>query len=161
MTLSCLAFSRLDSITLDNEDITDIVRELRVGKAAADIAAVNEVRELVNSKLQQMSVEESIIMDGRDAGTNIIPNASLKYFLFASIEHRMKGWDKGQKSMNPELRELTRLDLIERDKRDLTRAVAPLVCPPDAYKVDMELLTNDEVIRLIVSDYSKLVSSNA
>ena len=130
-----------DRVVVDREDVTDEIRSPRVGRLVSAVAAVPEVRaELV--ALQRRWVEErgGAVVEGRDIGSVVFPDADLKVFLTASVTERAR---------RRELDE-TADDLARRDLQDSTRAVSPLIVPQGAVVVDTTSRPIDEVVDEIV-----------
>ena len=119
----------------------------------ASRSSVNpDVRAKLLSLQQELARKENVVMDGRDIGTVVLPNAQVKIFLTASVAVRAKRrylelLEKGEKA---ELSEIT-AQIIERDERDMNRPVAPLKQAEDAVLVDTSDLTIDEVVAKILS----------
>ncbi len=139
-------------VFLNGENINDLIRTEEVSKAASKTSVVGELRKKLVSLQQELAVFESVVMDGRDIGTKVLPNARLKIFLTASTKVRARRrFDellaRGEKA---DLIEIEK-EISERDKRDSTRAESPLVKADDAILVDTSELTIDEVVDKILS----------
>lgn len=144
-------------VYLDGENVTDLIRTPEVSKGASDVASIPEVR-LKMVELQRMiSSEYGVVMDGRDIGTYVLPDADLKIFLTASIEERVRRRynelvSKGISGVNIEQ---VRKDIEYRDKNDSLRSFAPLRKADDAIEIDTTGLSMDDVadkIRLIIKE---------
>ena len=137
--------------TLNGEDIEAQIRTLEVGNRASRISQIKEVRAFLVAQQQAMGTEKGIVMDGRDIGTVVFPNAELKLFLTASPEVRaQRRFDelvaKGEK---PEYADVL-ADVNDRDYRDTHRAESPLRQAEDAIVVDNSNLTPDEQMQVII-----------
>ena len=124
-------------VILCGEDVSDIIRTPEISMAASNVSAVPKVREGLLSLQRDMAETNRVIMDGRDIGTVIFPNADIKIFLTASVEDRARRrheelLGKGQQSDYGQVLS----DMIQRDKNDSTRDAAPLKPSDDAIVVD-------------------------
>ena len=133
-------------IFLDNEDVTDEVRSQKAGAGASDVAAIGDVREKLVAIQRKMAEGMSVIMDGRDIGTNVLPYAPVKIYLSAGADERAKRrcseFEKlGQKYDFQAVKE----QIIQRDKNDMTRKLNPLRKADDAVEVDTTKMNIEEV----------------
>lgn len=139
--------SGVQQIYLNGVNITDRLRREEVGNMASVTSAIPEVREKLLELQRGLAREKDVIMDGRDIGTNILPDADVKIYLTASVETRAKRrYDellaKGERC---DLEEISK-DIQERDARDMQREIAPLKQAPDAVLVDSSNMTIEEVV---------------
>jgi len=143
-----------DKILLSNQDVTLEVRSEEVSKRASEVAKIPEVRKRLLKRQRAFRRPPGLVADGRDMGTVVFPDATLKVFLTASPEVRAERRYKQliNKGIPANLRSLSR-DLAERDARDRNRAVAPLVPAPDSQVLDSSALSIDAVAELIVRWY--------
>ena len=134
-------------IFLSGEDVSAAIREPAVSMAASDVSAVPEVRARLVALQQKIAEGHDVIMDGRDIGTKVLPNATLKIFLTASAEERAKRrcLELQEKGM-PQPYEKVLQEMVERDWQDTHRAASPLVAAEDAVRVDTSNLTLEESI---------------
>ena len=141
-------------IFLSNQDVTLDVRSEEVSKRASEVAKIPEVRKRLLKRQRAFRRPPGLVADGRDMGTVVFPDATLKLFLTASPEVRAERRYKQliDKGIPANLRSLSR-DLAERDARDRNRAVAPLVPAPDSQVLDSSALSIDAVAELIVRWY--------
>lgn len=144
---------RNNHIYLDNKNVDKEIRENRVSKNVSYIAKIKEVREALVRIQQNLARTKSVIMDGRDIGTVVLPNADYKFFIVASVEERARRrykelLEKGEKNISYE--EIKR-EIEMRDKIDSTRDVYPLVKSEDAYLLDTTGKTVDECVEEILS----------
>ena len=137
-------------IFLNGEDVSKQIRTEEVGKAASVISAYPQVRAKLTAQQQKLASEESVVMDGRDIGTVVLPEAELKIFLTASARARARRrfLELREKGVAAELSEIER-DMEERDKCDSERSAAPLKQAEDAILLDSSDLTIDEVVERI------------
>jgi cytidylate kinase len=143
-----------DKILLSNQDVTLGVRGEEVSKRASEVAKIPEVRKRLLKRQRAFRRPPGLVADGRDMGTVVFPDATLKVFLTASPEVRAERRYKQliDKGIPANLRSLSR-DLAERDARDRNRTVAPLVPAPDSQVLDSSALSIDAVAELIVRWY--------
>jgi cytidylate kinase len=143
-----------DKILLSDQDVTFDVRSEEVSKRASEVAKIPEVRKRLLKRQRAFRRPPGLVADGRDMGTVVFPDATLKVFLTASPEVRAERRYKQliDKGIPANLRSLSR-DLAERDARDRSRTVAPLVPAPDSQVLDSSALSIDVVAELIVRWY--------
>ena len=141
-TASVIEFRPGRRTILDGEDVTDSIRTPEVSSGASRIAAVGPVRAALVSKQRQMAESRDVVMEGRDIGTVVFPDATLKIFLDADPAERARRRFTEQPGIP--LDELTR-QIAERDSRDRNRTESPLVQAPDAVRVDSTGLSPAEV----------------
>jgi CMP/dCMP kinase len=140
-----------NSVFLDAADVTEEIRTSEVAQAASRLATIAKVRRVLVAEQQRAGAGGGVVMEGRDIGTVVFPNAELKIFLDASPEVRAeRRWkehqEKGEKMTLAEVFD----EVIERDKRDRERKVSPLVRAGDAVLVDNTAMGIEETARLIV-----------
>jgi CMP/dCMP kinase len=138
-------------VLLDGEDVTQAIRTNEVAQAASRVATIPGVRSVLVAAQQRAGAGGGVVMEGRDIGTAVFPNAELKIFLEAAPEARaQRRWkehnEKGEKLQLVEVVEEVR----ERDKRDTERKVSPLVRAADAVLVDNTAMDVEETARLII-----------
>lgn len=132
------------------EDVTQAIRQPEVSLAASNVSAVPQVRERMVALQRKIAEGRSVVMDGRDIGTVVLPNATLKIYLTASAEERARRrcLELEQKG-TPVPYEQVLKDMIERDYQDTHRAASPLKPAEDAVHVDTSDLTLDQSVALI------------
>ncbi|MDY5627903.1 MAG: (d)CMP kinase [Clostridia bacterium] len=148
-----IEISHLDDgqhIFLDKKDVTSLIRTPDVSMGASAVATIKEVRLKLVEMQRKIAQKCNCIMDGRDIGTYVLPDADIKIFLTASAEERAKRryaelLEKGENVSYDEV--LT--DMIKRDKNDSERTFAPLKAASDSIKVDTSKIDLDESVRLI------------
>ncbi|WP_069997622.1 (d)CMP kinase [Cellulosilyticum sp. I15G10I2] len=140
------------AIYLNGRDISREIRTDEVAAAASKVATYKEVRTALVRQQRQMQSEKSVVMDGRDIGTVVMPDATLKVFLTASVVERAKRRfeEYHNKGVNVTLEELTQ-EIIERDYQDSNREISPLKKADDAVEIDTTLLGIDEIVDKIMS----------
>lgn len=137
-------------VTLNGEDVESQIRTLEVGNCASRISQIKEVRAFLVAQQQRMGDDKGIVMDGRDIGTVVFPNAELKLFLTASPEVRaQRRFDElVEKGEKPDY-DAVLADVNDRDYRDTHRAESPLRQAEDAIVVDNSHLTREEQMKVI------------
>ncbi len=137
-------------VKLDQQDVTKEIRHPEVSQHVSYVAKVPEVRKHLVSRQQQMAAKGRVIMDGRDIGTRVLPNAEVKFFLTATIEERAKRrqLDLARQGYQVPLDKLIK-ELSERDEIDRNRSVDPLVPAADAIIVDTTGMTINQVVELL------------
>lgn len=143
----------VQQIYLNGKNVTGMLREEAVGNMASRSSAVPAVRERLLSLQRELAEKEDVVMDGRDIGTNILPNAETKIYLTASVETRAKRryLELQEKGNDCNLEEIAK-DIEERDYRDMHREIAPLRQAVDAVLVDSSDMTIDEVVEAILAN---------
>ena len=132
-------------IYLCGEDVTDLIRTPSVSEWASAVSSIGEVRGFLLDLQRDIANKNNVIMDGRDIGTVILPDADVKIFLISSPLARAKRRHREyiQKGMDITLEETLKM-MEERDTRDSTRSVAPLMAAKDAVELDNSDMTVDE-----------------
>ena len=147
-------------IFLNGEDVTMLIRTPEISMAASNVSAVPEVRERMVHIQRELAQAKSVIMDGRDIGTVVLPNATTKIFLNASLDVRAERRYKEliKKGQNVTFEDVKN-DIIKRDTNDMSRATSPLKKADDAIELDTTGKSLDEVvedvIRLVHTEDSK------
>lgn len=143
-------------VTLNGEDVEAYIRTLEVGNLASQISTIKEVRAFLVAQQQAMGNAKGIVMDGRDIGTVVFPNAELKLFLTASPEVRAERRFKEleAKGENPVFEDVLR-DTNDRDYRDTHRAESPLRQADDAVVVDNSHMTREEQMEYIINVFEE------
>lgn len=141
-------------VFLGDRDVSGIIRTPEISMEASRTSAIPAVREYLFGTQQKIAQENNVIMDGRDIGTVVLPNADVKIFLTASAEERAnRRYKELSEKPNCPCYEEILSDIIERDHNDMNRPVAPLKQADDAVLVDTTNLTleqsADEIIRII------------
>lgn len=140
------------SVFMNGEDVTDEIRSVEVTKNVSAVSALKEVRTRLVHLQQEIAENHSIIMDGRDIGTVVLPQAEIKIFLVASVEERAKrrfieNQEKGIEMSYEELVE----DIRRRDHIDSTRKESPLKKADDAIEIDTTTMTIDDVVKTVTA----------
>lgn len=137
---------------LNDVDVSLEIRDQKVSENVSFIAKQKEVRDFLLDTQRKIAKKGGVIMDGRDIGTVVLPNADFKFFLTASIEERTKRRYNELLGLGiPANEEEVRENLIARDKADSEREIAPLKQAEDAILIDNSQLTKEETIEKIIS----------
>ncbi|PKF75955.1 (d)CMP kinase [Chryseobacterium sp. PMSZPI] len=142
---------------LNNTDISKEIRTNIVSDNVSLVAKQKEVRDFLLQSQRSLAEKGGVIMDGRDIGTVVLPNADYKFFLTASIDERTNRRYLELKGLGIEAdKEHVKQNLIERDKIDSEREIAPLKQAEDAIVIDNSNLTKEQTIELILSYIQKI-----
>ena len=150
------AVFQAERVFLSGQDVTDALYAEDCATRASEIAPIPQLRAALLERQRAFRRPPGLVADGRDMGSVVFPDATLKVFLTASFEVRARRRHKQliDKGIHASLAPLSR-ELAERDARDVTRSVAPLVAAPDAVQLDSSDLAIDEVVALILGWYRK------
>ncbi len=137
---------------LDGADVSSKIREPEISMLASTVSALGCVREKMVDLQRKIAKDTSCVLDGRDIGTNVLPNAQFKFYLTARSEVRAKRrqLENAAKGFNQPLEDILK-QIEERDKQDAGRKIAPLKRAADAVEIDTSDLTINEVVSLILS----------
>ena len=145
-------------VLLNGENVSGLIRTEEVGQMASVTSAQPAVRAALLQLQRDMAKSANILMDGRDIGTNVLPNAELKIYLTASADVRAKRrYDELTAKGTVCDYEVIKHDIIKRDHQDMTRATAPLKQADDAVLVDSSDMTIDQVVEAIIAEYKKVL----
>lgn len=144
--------SKGQRILLDNQDVTDFLRENDVTQNVSYVASKEPVRTFAVEKQKDLAAKKGIVMDGRDIGTVVLPDAELKVFMIASVEERAERRQKEneQRGIPSTLSQLKK-EIEERDHYDMNRDISPLKKADDAVTVDTTGKTIEEVTEEIMN----------
>lgn len=138
-------------VYLNGKNVSKKIRQEAVGNMASKVATKQAVRDKLLDLQRNLAATQDVVMDGRDIGTFVLPNAELKIYLTASVDTRADRRYKElvEKHMPADLEEIKR-DIETRDYQDMHRKIAPLTQAEDAYYLDSSALTIDEVVAEII-----------
>jgi cytidylate kinase len=137
-------------VLLNGEDVTDEIRSREVTSAVPAYAAAPSVRARLVELQRAMAREGGVVMDGRDIGTHVLPDAELKIFMTASVRERARRrYEESGRAQGLTL-EILEAEIAERDRRDASRELAPLVQAEDAIVLDTTNLTAEEAAERVV-----------
>ncbi len=139
-------------VFLNGRDVSEAIRRPEISMAASRVSAVAAVREAMVAMQRRIAEDCDIVMDGRDIGTKVLPQATLKIFLVADEKIRARRrFDELQAKGAPDTYEQVLADLVRRDRDDSTRAVSPLRKAEDAVEVDTTALSIEECVERILA----------
>lgn len=143
-------------VYVNGENVTAAIRTPQISRSVSEYARLPAVRQAMLTQQRQMAGQGGVVMDGRDIGTQVLPDAEVKIFLTASIAERAgRRWrELKNKGFDTELEELTR-EIAQRDRMDSQREVAPLKQAPDAILVDTTGRSIDAVVEAILLIYKE------
>ena len=137
-------------IFLNGQDVSEVIRQDQVSMSASVVSSYQAVRTFLVEQQRQMANVGGVILDGRDIGTVVLPNAELKIYQIASVDTRAKRryLENQERGLTADL-ELIKKDIEQRDYQDMNRDISPLKQAEDAILVDSSNMTIDEVVRTI------------
>lgn len=140
----------VQQVYLNGENVSVAIRKEEVGNMASKVAAKKPVRDLLLQLQRDIATENDVIMDGRDIGTNVLPNAEVKIYLTASVSERARRRYEQlvEKGENPDITKIE-ADIEQRDYQDMNRDIAPLKQAEDAIYLDTSDMTIQEVVEFI------------
>lgn len=138
-------------VLVNGENVTEAIRSQQVTSHVSKIAGISAVREILVRKQKKMAEAGGVVMDGRDIGTKVLPDAELKVFLTASIKERAERrfTEMKMKGLHTQLDQLER-EIIQRDQWDSHRPVSPLKKAPDAVVIDTTGMSIEQVVEKIL-----------
>lgn len=148
-----------DRMFINNRDVSEAIRHESVTKHVSLVSSIEFVRNQMVYLQQQVAKKQTVVMDGRDIGTVVLPNAFLKIFLTAAIEERAKRRMHESKENIP--LDVMIEDIRVRDFKDSNRLIAPLTKASDAIVIDTTYLTQQEVVETIILEYKKRIEHYA
>ncbi|HVN48938.1 MAG TPA: (d)CMP kinase [Bacteroidota bacterium] len=159
-TVRLLATQEGNKVLLDDEDITNAIRMPMVSHAVSAVSSYDAVRTVMVREQQQMAAEGGVVLDGRDIGTVVLPDADLKIFMIANVEERARRRKRDLAKQGVEANETDLIHELEtRDKKDSTRAASPLKKAQDAVELDTSHLSIDEQVEFIVARAQQIIDS--
>ena len=150
----------LQKIFLNGTDVTDRIRTQAIGQGASNVGTIQGVREKLGQLQRDMAEEYSVIMDGRDIGTKVLPDAAVKIYLDASVEERTRRrmgelTEKGESPVFDVVKE----EIIKRDNADMTREHHPLYQAADAILVDSTAMNSEEAVAYVLQVIAEKIQS--
>lgn len=138
-------------VFVKGQDVTDLIRQQQINENVSTIASYKGVREYLVERQQAMAAIGGVILDGRDIGSVVLPDAELKIYLTASVDARAKRrWLEVQGTSNEQPLEDIKKNVESRDEMDKNRDESPLVCVEDAIVVDSSNMTFEETVEHIL-----------
>lgn len=144
-------------LLLNNEDLSDKIREHKISMAASDISKLQSVREKLVELQKEIAKNNDVVLDGRDTTSVTLKDSKYKFYLDASIETRAQRryqelLDKNQEISLEEVRE----DIRKRDINDKTRKISPLIRTEDSYYIDNSNLNQEETVELLIAKINEI-----
>jgi CMP/dCMP kinase len=150
--------SQQSEIVLNGENVEYVIRDLVIAETVSDVAAIKEVRSFAVAQQQKMGETKGVVMDGRDIGTTVFPNAELKIFMTADIAVRVERRFKEMFEKNPNITiEEVKSNLEMRDYIDSNREVSPLRKAGDAVEIDNTHISTEEQLKIAFDLAKKLI----
>ncbi|MBN9653094.1 (d)CMP kinase [Halobacillus sp. GSS1] len=139
-------------VILDQQDVSDEIRTAEVTNQVSIVAKHKNVREEMVQRQQELVKDKGVVMDGRDIGTHVLPDAEVKIFMIASVEERAERRHKEnlEKGFSSDLQQLKE-EIRKRDEIDSNREIAPLVKAEDAIEIDTTSMNIDQVVEGILN----------
>lgn len=150
MEITLVPLGESQAVFVNGQDVSEEIRSQEVTAAVSSVAAHNGVRELMVEKQRILGDGAGVVMDGRDIGTHVLPNAELKIFMTASVEERAtrRHMENEKRGIISTLEQL-KSEISERDRADSERLVSPLKQAEDAVLIDTTSMSIDEVVEKI------------
>lgn len=147
-------------VLLNQDDVTFEIRKPDVTNHVSNVAKHPKIRQVMVKKQQALAAGRSVVMDGRDIGTYVLPNADLKFFLKASVEERARRRFKENQSkgISSDFDELKK-EIEQRDLNDSNREIAPLIKAEDAIEIDTTSLTIEQVVQVILDRAHQIIET--
>src|SRR5690625_1566518 len=144
-------------VLLNGEDVTEAIRSNDVSRKVSIVAKLGAIRKEMLVRQREMASNGNVIMDGRDIGTNVLPDAEVKVYLIASDDERAKRrYEENIKKGIPTTLEQLKKEIAERDRRDIKREHAPLKQAEDAIAIDTTSLSIEEVVSQMLKHVNKV-----
>ncbi|EHT6218581.1 (d)CMP kinase [Staphylococcus pseudintermedius] len=139
-------------VFLNDNDVTDFLRENDVTQNVSYVSSIKEVRQFLVQVQQKLAADKGIVMDGRDIGTTVLPDAEVKVYMIASVEERAERRykDNQERGIESSIEQLKK-DIAERDAYDMNREISPLKKAEDAIEIDTTGLSIEQVTDQILS----------
>ena len=147
-------------MSINGVDVTDLLRTPEISRLASDISAIPEVRDFLLETQREIARENNVVMEGRDIGTVILPDATLKIFLTASLDER--AWRRSrQLEPGTYLLSSVKKDIERRDRNDSSRDAAPLMQAEDAILVDCTRMDIKETTQAVLRLWGEALARKA
>ncbi|OMD01456.1 cytidylate kinase [Paenibacillus odorifer] len=151
MVIELIPERDIQKVLINGEDVTPHIRSLQVSGLVSQYAKIEDVRSRLSQLQRQMALRKGVVMDGRDIGTTVLPDAEVKIFMTASVEERaLRRYKELRDAESVTLQQLEH-DIAKRDRLDEGREISPLRRAEDAILLDTTLMNIDQVVEAIVS----------
>tara|TARA_B100000427_G_scaffold316549_1_gene311715 strand:- start:77 stop:745 length:669 start_codon:yes stop_codon:yes gene_type:complete len=138
--------NKLNKLYFNNNELDEEIRSHKVSEKVSIIAKISFVRSFVLNQLRSLNIKKGLVIEGRDIGSVVFPNANYKFFFRASINTRVdRRWNEMNKKNMKVSREKIKENILLRDKVDKNRKISPLIVPKDSIQIDTSNLTIEEV----------------
>jgi cytidylate kinase len=145
-------------ITFDGADITSYLKSIEIDRAVPIVSANPQVRQLLLNVQRAIGAQHDLVIDGRDTGTVVFPQAEFKFYLTAPLDIRARRWMRDQQAHGVSISfDEACKQVAQRDERDMTREIAPLRIPEDATVLDNGSVSLDETVDIL---YKKIHAKN-
>lgn len=150
----------IQHMRVNGQDVTEAIRQPPCSRLASDVASIQAVRLHLLGYQRQLAANQDLVVDGRDIGSYVLPQAAVKIFLTADLEERAKRRlaELRSKGRQDSLEEV-RADIAYRDNQDMNRKMAPLCQAPDAYLINTTQMSIEEVVDTIVCRAQKVIQT--
>lgn len=151
--------SKVTKVLLNSEDVTETIRTKEVTAAVSAVSSYKRVRDLMVEQQRKLCTDGGVVLEGRDIGTVVVPNADLKIFMIASIEERAKRRQKelAEKGTTADVEDLIK-EINERDAKDSNRTESPLKKADDGIILDTSNLTINQQVDFIVNKALEIIN---
>ena len=155
MNLTVEMINNVQHVIVNNVDYTSVLRDNEVSTNVAFVALNENTRKIVDKCQKEFCANNNVVIEGRDIGSHVFPNAELKFYLDCNAKERAKRRFLEEKAKNPNITiDEIEAQIIERDKLDKEREIAPLVIPKNAIIVDSTGKTIAEVVDILLESYN-------
>ncbi len=149
-----------NAVFIDGRDVTEAIRSPNVTKSVSTVSSYQPVRSVLVREQRRMAEQGGVVLEGRDIGTVVLPNADLKVFMVANVDERARRRKRELEAAGGGADEARiRDELIQRDALDSTRDVSPLRKAPDAIELDTSNMTIDEQVTFIVKKTKEIIEA--
>lgn len=148
-------------VLLDGRDVTKEIRSREVTRAVSLISSYQPVRDVLVREQRRIAKDGGVVLEGRDIGTVVLPRADLKIFMVASADERATRRKKELEQSGTIVdRNVLEQEILERDRKDTTRAASPLQKAADAIELDTSSLTIDQQVEFVIAQANKVLEKN-
>jgi cytidylate kinase len=149
-----------NAVFVDGRDVSKAIRSREVTKSVSVVSSYQSVRSVLVREQRRMAAEGGVVLEGRDIGTVVLPDADLKIYMVAEVAERARRRKKEFETAGVEANEEEiRSDLVRRDELDSTRPVSPLRKATDAIELDTSNLSVDEQVEFIVKKAQRIIAA--
>ncbi|SYW03276.1 cytidylate kinase [Oenococcus oeni] len=158
ISLNFIPADPVQKVILNDQDVTEAIRSQEITNNVSLVSSYQKVRDEMTERQRQMTENSSVVMDGRDIGTTVLPNADVKIFLIASVDQRaIRRFKENKAQGSSATLDDIKKEIVARDYKDSHRLISPLRKADDAIEIDTSNLTVDQVVNKIL----KIVKTRA